>query len=570
MSLTNCRACAHSLRAIRLAYAAAALSVFVLSGGALAHEGHDHGPEKQAAPGAMASPRVVATSENYQFVGIVEGEVLVIYLDRAGDNSPVTTAKIELTLDGEPTKVEPNQKDSTYEATSSLLRKPGSHEVLVSLSEGALNDLLVGALVIPAPESGAEKTGVWRALPNALGKRIGLAQAPAAYLVAFVLLVTLVAGAVLRNRRKWLFVLAGALGLTIASALALAHEGHDHGPDLSASAGNSPARRPDGSIFLPKPTQRLLAIRTRAAVVETRTRTVRFNGRIVANPNRSGVIQSTIQGRYQAPVGGVPPLGARVKAGDLLGSVAPSFASIDSSDMAQTLGNLDQEIALNRTKLTRQEQLLKSNVVAKVTVEDTRILLEGLEKRRRELLAAKVRPEELRAPVDGVIAATRVVAGQVVAQSDQLFQIIDPTSLLVEALVFDQINPDTVDEATAIVGADTTVKLKFIGRSRALQQQYSIMQFHIVEAPVPLNVGAPVTVIASSGAPVTGILLPRSALAQAPNGQTVVFTQKEPEIFAPRAVRAEAFDSQNALITGGLQPGERVVVENAPLINQVR
>ena len=76
--------------------------------------------------------------------------------------------------------------------------------------------------------------------------------------------------------------------------------------------------------------------------------------------------------------------------------------------------------------------------------------------------------------------------------------------------------------------------------------------------------------IASSGAPVTGILLPRSALAQAPNGQTVVFAQKEPEVFAPRAVRAEAFDSQSVLITGGLQPGEKVVVENAPLINQVR
>jgi membrane fusion protein, heavy metal efflux system len=560
------RVCAHALPAFALACAA------VLWSGVSAHEGHDRGADVPAVTGAPASPRVVATSENYQFVGIVEGEVLVIYLDRAADNSPVTTAKIELTLDGEPTKVEPNQKDNTYEATSRLLRKPGSHEVLVKLSDGSTNDLLVGALVIPARENdgGGAGAGIWRTLPDALAKRLGLSETPATYLVGLLLVITLLAAAVLRGRRKRLFVLAATVGLTVASTFGLAHEGHDHGPDLSASAGNSPTRRPDGSIFLPKPTQRLLAIRTRAAVVETRTRTVRFNGRIVANPNRSGVIQSTIQGRYQAPEGGVPPLGARVKAGDLLGSVAPSFASIDSSDMAQTLGNLDQEIALNRTKLARQEQLLKSNVVAKVTVEDTRILLEGLEKRRRELLAAKVRPEELRAPVDGVIAATRVVAGQVVAQSDQLFQIIDPTSLLVEALVFDQINPDTVDEATATVGADTTIRLKFIGRSRALQQQYSIMQFHIFETPVPLNVGAPVTVIASSGAPVTGILLPRSALAQAPNGQTVVFTQKEPEIFVPRAVRAEAFDSQNALVTGGLQPGEKVVVENAPLVNQVR
>jgi cobalt-zinc-cadmium efflux system membrane fusion protein len=321
---------------------------------------------------------------------------------------------------------------------------------------------------------------------------------------------------------------------------------------------------------VPKPTQRLLEIRTRVATVEGKLKTVRFHGRIVANPNRSGVVQSTLQGRYEAPEGGVPTLGTKVKAGDLLGRVAPAFASIDSSDMAQTLGSLDQEIAVNRRKLARQEQLLASNVVARAAVEELRLQVEGLEKRRRELLSAKVRPEDLRAPVDGVIAATRVMAGQVVAPSDQLFQIIDPTSLLVEALVFDQINPDAVDEATATLGADTAIKLKFIGRSRALQQQYTLVQFQILEPHVPLNAGAPVTVIATNGERVTGIVLPRSALAQAPSGQTIVFSHKEPEIFVPRAVRVEPFDGENVLVTAGVAAGERIVVRNALLLNQVR
>jgi hypothetical protein len=238
--------------------------------------------------------------------------------------------------------------------------------------------------------------------------------------------------------------------------------------------------------------------------------------------------------------------------------------------MAQTLGSLDQEIALNRRKLARQEQLLASNVAAKATVEDIRIQLEGLEKRRRELLAAKARPEDLRAPVDGVIAATRVVAGQVVTQSDQLFQIIDPASLLVEALVFDQINPDAVAEATAVAGQAPAIKLKFMGRSRALQQQYSVLQFEIVGSPASLNAGAPVTVIAANGEPATGIVLPRAALAQAPNGQTVVFAHREPEVFVPRAVRTEPFDADRVLVTGGIAAGEKIVVRNAPLLNQVR
>jgi hypothetical protein len=76
-------------------------------------------------------------------------------------------------------------------------------------------------------------------------------------------------------------------------------------------------------------------------------------------------------------------------------------------------------------------------------------------------------------------------------------------------------------------------------------------------------------VTAPTAQTVTGILLPRAALAQAPNGQTVVFTHKEPEIFAPRPVRTQPFDSETVLVTGGLSAGEKVVVRNAPLINQV-
>jgi RND family efflux transporter MFP subunit len=514
---------------------------------------------------------VVATSEKYQFVGIVEGEVLVIYLDRAEDNAPVTTASIEVSLNGEPSKAELQEKTGTYEVTVPLLRKAGSHEVLVTLSEGRAHDLLVGTLTIPLPAAeaaGNARTGARRIATEALAAMPG--GRAAVSLAGLLLLVTAAGGALLSGRRRLLILPAVILGLILASAVAWAHEGHDHGPDLSASAGNSPSRRPDGSLFVPKPTQRLLEIRTTVAKTEERPRMVRFHGRIVPNPNRSGVVQSTLQGRYEAPDSGVPPLGTRVKAGDLLGRVAPAFAFIDSSDMAQTLGALDQEIALNRRKLTRQEQLLASNVVAKAVVEELRIQVEGLEKRRRELLAARARPEDLRAPVDGVIAAARVVAGQVVNPSDQLFQIIDPGSLLVEALVFDQLNPDAVAEATASIGGGATVKLKFIGRSRALQQQYTLVQFQIVEPHVPLNAGAPVTVIASTGARVSGIVLPRSALAQAPSGQTVVFSHKEPEVFVPRPVRMEPFDAENVLVTAGIATGERIVVRNALLLNQVR
>ena len=80
----------------------------------------------------------------------------------------------------------------------------------------------------------------------------------------------------------------------------------------------------------------------------------------------------------------------------------------------------------------------------------------------------------------------------------------------------------------------------------------------------------PVTIIARTGEPVTGLFLPRAAVTQAPNGQPVVFVHKEPELFVPTAVRSEVFDAQSVLVIGGLKSGDQVVVENAPLINQVR
>jgi RND family efflux transporter MFP subunit len=560
---------AHRMRVLAVACIFGAILLIAGAAPATAHEGHDHGEEKPAA-GAPASPRVVATSEKYQLVGIVEGEVLVIYLDRAEDNAPVTSATLEVSLDGETFKAEPQAKTGTYEVTAPPLRKPGSMEVLVTLSDGDANDLLVGTLRIPAAEAKAPVRRSLLQVITELRSSLSAGGRTAAPLAGLLLLVAAAGGALISGRRKLLIIPAAIVGFVLVSTLAWAHDDHDHGPDLRAATGNAPSRRPDGSLFVPKPTQRLLEIRTRLVAVESKTRTVRFNGRIVANPNRSGVVQSTLQGRYQPPEGGVPPLGTRVKAGDLLGRVAPAFQSIDTSDMAQTLGTIDQEIALNRRKLQRQEELLAKNVVARATVEDIRIQLDGLEKRRRDLLAAKVRPEDLRAPVDGVIAATRVVAGQVVSSADQLFQIIDPGSLLVEALVFDQINPDAVDEATATIGTQGTIKLKFLGRSRALQQQYSILQFQIVGTPFALSTGMPVTVVAATTERLTGIVLPRAAVAQAPNGQTVVFTHKEPEVFVPRPVRFEDFDGDNVLVTAGIAAGDRIVVRNAPLLNQVR
>ncbi|MBL7406446.1 RND transporter, partial [Escherichia coli] len=77
---------------------------------------------------------------------------------------------------------------------------------------------------------------------------------------------------------------------------------HDHGgkgadaPQTSRMAAPAPGgqdlarRQPDGSIFVPKPTQRVLAVRTLVTAADTLRRTVELPGRIVPDPSASGVV----------------------------------------------------------------------------------------------------------------------------------------------------------------------------------------------------------------------------------------------------------------------------------------
>ena len=542
---------------------------------ARAGSGHDDGVAVSA--GASTSPRVIATSERYQLVGIAEGEALVIYLDRAADNAPVTTAAIEITIDATVFRAE-LQKNGTYEIVTPLLMKPGSHQVLASIREDSTSDLLVGSITIPAPEAaGGTLHTVLDHLPS-WARELFTRNGAVAVLGGLALVFSFVVLSWYRRafgttRRAKppvaVLILVASLALAANSSDAKAHGDHDHGAAASVG-GNGPHRRPDGMIFLPKPTQRLLDVRTWIAKLETAVPSRRFAGRVIANPNRSGVVQSTIQGRYIAPDGGVPPIGTRVVAGDLLGRVAPSFASIDASQIAQTMADLDQQIEIARARLTRLEPLLQSRAVPAAQVDEARINLAGLLKRRADLAAAKVQAEDLRSPVDGVIAGVRVTSGQVVSPSEHVFQIIDPSSLMVEALVFGLGSQEKLGIAAAQLANGQTVKLRYVGRSRALQQQYAQVQFEVLGDNASLDVGLPVKVVAETGAPVSGLIVPRAALTQAPNGETVVFRQKEPELFEPKPVRFEPFDADRVSLLAGVEPGETIVVQNAPLVAQVR
>lgn len=552
--------------------------------------GHDHGPEPSAAAGP-ASPRVIAVSENYELVGILKDGTLIVYLDRMADTSPVTDASILLTIDEVSGPAKP-QPDGTYVFQSPVLAQHGDREVIVSIEHAGHSDLLIGTLKDTPGQGHGEgydhdhadhhrddaKAGDPTAqgeskphsrLPRSLDELRGkLVNSP--LLAGFGLVLGVLLGSIVRNRAG---LILGTIGLVavLGAGVAWAGPGHDHGEGgTSAAQGDAPRRLPDGKLFLPKPTQRLLAIRTRVLAAETTRGADRLIGRVIPDPNRSGLVQSTIGGRIVIAPEGLPALGQQVKKGQVLAYVEPAFAPIDSSDVRQTAGDLAQRIAVLDARIARQMRLVSTGVVNAASLEDLEIEREGLKARRAELTKARSEPERLVAPVDGVIAEVRVVAGQVITTADNLFNIVDPTSLWVEAISFDpRIDPAST-KARARTSDGELFALTFVGRSRALQQQATVLQFRVDKPNEALNIGSPVKVLIEKGEPVTGLVVPRSALAQAPNGQMVAFKREAPERYLPVAVRTRDLDGERVVATAGLEPGDQIIVEGAPLVNQIR
>ncbi|MGL5448028.1 MAG: efflux RND transporter periplasmic adaptor subunit, partial [Rhabdaerophilum sp.] len=370
-----------------------------------------------------------------------------------------------------------------------------------------------------------------------------------------------------RNRRSG----AAAIGLFIAG-LAL---GPEDARAQVASPGNSAAtqsavdlaqRFPDGAIFVPKVSQRILAIRTVMSKPEEHRRAIALAGRVIPDPSASGSVQTSLTGRLSPPPGGFPRLGQRVKAGDTLALVQPSLGSADLTNQQQQARELEQQIALVRRRLERLRPI--ANVIARSQIEDAELELKGLQDRRANLDRAPREPERLLAPVDGVIASATASPGQVVEVNAIIFQIVNPDRLWIEALTFDAVAG--ARNATARLNDGRSLKLEYQGTGFADRNQAIPIQFAVAEQTRGLRMGQLLTVLAETEEVKTGIAVPRTSVVRAGNGQMIVFEHSNAERFVPREVRVEPLDGERALVISGLDPGKRIVTQGVELLNQIR
>ena len=347
-----------------------------------------------------------------------------------------------------------------------------------------------------------------------------------------------------------------------------AGEGHDHGDASPAANSSGPKRLPDGGVFMPKPAQRQIGVRTQPVEEGALPRAFELSGKVVMDPNAGGKVQALIAGRLEPGPRGFPSLGQRVNKGEVLAWVVPSAGMIERSNQSAQLAELRATKGLAEKRLTRLKEL--ADTIPRKEIEAAESEVDSLNGRIAALGAGLSNRDALVAPVTGVVAMSNAVAGQVVEAREAVFEVVDPNRSRVEALAYDTAQALDVVSGSLAVG-DARVPLAFVGAARSLREQALPLMFRGEgNALANLALGQPVKVFALTRSTVQGYRVPAAALVKNPANQTIVWVKAAPERFEPRTVTVEPLDGANVAVTAGLKAGDRVVVRAATLVNQVR
>jgi len=379
--------------------------------------------------------------------------------------------------------------------------------------------------------------------------------------------------------------LGGGLGLPTLAALvawmllvSLAYAAPGaHGPngehlDAPGAAVNASglARLPDGSVNVPKTAQRRMAIRTMLAPESEAAATVEMPGRVVMDPNASGRVQAMHGGRVEPGPKGLPVAGQSVKRGEVLAYVRHHAEPYALGAQQAQLADLRAQRQLAEQRVQRLEGL--EGTVPRKEIEAARAEATSLAERERSIGGSLVARETLTAPVSGVIARADLVAGQVVEPRDLLFEVVDPARMLVEATTAD------ANLAARVAGAwlqgVPEVTLRLVGASRSLRDGVLPLTFAVGSVKsgtaLPIAIGQPVTVVAQSKERIKGVVLPAQAVVRNPSNEPIVWIKSGAERFIPQPVQYRPLDASTVVVTQGLSADNRVVVQGAPLIAQIR
>ena len=167
---------------------------------------------------------------------------------------------------------------------------------------------------------------------------------------------------------------------------------------------------------------------------------------LMDGPSISGTLGAEREARVRAELGGsvlqllVEP-GQTVTTGQLLAQIEPQTAREQAAFADALVRSLDNDLRLQRRNLERDKRLAEAGALSNRAVEADSLSVAQAEAALAEANARQVVARRsldrasVRAPFSGIVSEQAVSVGDVVQNGTELFTIIDPSSLRLEAQV---------------------------------------------------------------------------------------------------------------------------------------
>ena len=350
-----------------------------------------------------------------------------------------------------------------------------------------------------------------------------------------------------------------------------AGDGHDHGHDAEPAVAdpNKPQRLPDGSLFLPKPTQRFIKLRTQQTKIENLPLTVKLNGRVITGSNAMGKVLALQTGRLDVVGDVLPAVGDYVKKGQKLATVTWVRDSQESTNQAAEVADLREQLKLAKLEYKRVAKLV--TLIPQREIDAAAATIQRLKARIGAVRKGSSKKQEvLRVPLSGLVTGSYATDKQAIQAGDLILEIIDPKQLQIEALTFDPALTNNIHAAILPLG-QRLISLKYKGKSPRLRQQALPLRFSVTTKDLSgLIAGLSIQVLVQTKKKQRGIAIPADALARNASNESIVWVKTAPEHYESHVVQYQPLDGKRVLVTAGLDEDERVVIQATTLINQIR
>ena len=386
---------------------------------------------------------------------------------------------------------------------------------------------------------------------------------------------------------KWIIAVVLAGGAIVALSFAfmegreeIAREREREAP-IKVAPRISRNAEGDVVITLDAETQKRIALETATLIAYTVRPEVAAYGRVLEDPEAAFVVRAPIAGILRASPGrNWPSIGETVPDGVSIGTIEPRLAPIERVDLVTRISDARADVEAAEARVN----------AARAGFERARILNadnKNVSDRALQEAEASLKVEEAR------LAAARQAAGTTpmplpVARGGEVVEILARPNETIESgqpilrvARFDRLLVRVdVPAGEAVDRSLTMARIVAVGQEDRpfTGQRVSVAStvdpstlgqgflFRVAGASPSLRPGAAVVAyLQAPGAAQHGVSIPYSAIVRS-GGKTWVFQQLEPGRFSRREVAVDHTIDRGVLVSEGLKPGDRIVVEGAQLL----